>query len=323
MICNNLNKKKKASKVEGIEFEYLSEDSDEDRSDEEVDDLQRLEAFIKASKSLVALRNNLRTFIHRPLNAPGEEKDRGVEKPIIEGIDANESSSGAEIGKTAELDRHASILDGDGLTKASGPTMDENEVRRLQRLYSVFRINDASNEEIADYNLDGYGYAKPKDLVEYDLRLAKSQGSDGPSTLDNGNVPYRGRRSKFLGLLDADPMGSNDDSKLGLSWTKSATMLSPTDDFAHTFEEMYHRRAEMDLDSSKASADQLLDIATEKLAAPVTRPRNILRALKVPHDVIGMVKAAFRRKEPPLEGWTRIEYKCVRKISKMYEQYEL
>jgi hypothetical protein len=64
MICNSITKER-TRRQNDIEFEYvLSEESDSERSDDEVDDLQQLEAFIIASKAIEVLRENLRVFVY-------------------------------------------------------------------------------------------------------------------------------------------------------------------------------------------------------------------------------------------------------------------
>jgi hypothetical protein len=45
--------------------EDLDENSDSDRSDDEVDDLHQLEGFIKASRAIIVLRDTLRVFVCR------------------------------------------------------------------------------------------------------------------------------------------------------------------------------------------------------------------------------------------------------------------
>jgi hypothetical protein len=63
MICNSITKER-TRRQNDIEFEYvLSEGSDSERSDDEVDDLQQLEAFIITSKAIEVLKENLRAFV--------------------------------------------------------------------------------------------------------------------------------------------------------------------------------------------------------------------------------------------------------------------
>lgn len=64
MICNSITKQRTRQQTD-IEFEYLlSEGSDSDRSDDEVDDLQQLESFVKSSKAIEILKENLRAFVY-------------------------------------------------------------------------------------------------------------------------------------------------------------------------------------------------------------------------------------------------------------------
>ena len=70
MICNSLNQKRHARKPIQVELDYISEDSDSGSSDDEVNDLQQLEAFIRTSKAIQLFRERLRDFIY-----PGDAKD--------------------------------------------------------------------------------------------------------------------------------------------------------------------------------------------------------------------------------------------------------
>jgi hypothetical protein len=63
IICDSL-KKETTQRQDGNADEGLSEESGSDQSDDEVDDLQQLEAFIKASKAIEILRENLTAFVH-------------------------------------------------------------------------------------------------------------------------------------------------------------------------------------------------------------------------------------------------------------------
>jgi hypothetical protein len=47
-----------------LQIEDFSDESDSDRSDDEANDLQQLEVFIKTSSALEVLRTNLRAFIY-------------------------------------------------------------------------------------------------------------------------------------------------------------------------------------------------------------------------------------------------------------------
>lgn len=68
MVCNALKPDARVSslampKAKSLEVD-LEESTDSDRSDEELDDLKQLEAFIKTSREIAVLRETLRAFIY-------------------------------------------------------------------------------------------------------------------------------------------------------------------------------------------------------------------------------------------------------------------
>jgi hypothetical protein len=103
IICNRLRPKEPMStrKPEDkpvLPIEEFSDESDSDRSDDEANDLQQLEVFIKTSSALEVLRTNLRAFIYpqtqtvgpKPngyiLEVPSDDTDRH------EGVKSDERS---------------------------------------------------------------------------------------------------------------------------------------------------------------------------------------------------------------------------------------
>jgi hypothetical protein len=64
IIFTTLSQKKKEQGEADVEVGYVSEENDSGRSDDEVDDLQQLESFIKSSQAIETLRGSLRAFVH-------------------------------------------------------------------------------------------------------------------------------------------------------------------------------------------------------------------------------------------------------------------
>jgi hypothetical protein len=106
LICSILSKNRKGKeKAVEVEPTYLSEESESDRSDDEVDDLQQLEVFIKNSRAIRILRANWRAFVH-PENAPPSPDERiaSGDRTLIQ------EAGGAEKGETT-LVAEADILE--------------------------------------------------------------------------------------------------------------------------------------------------------------------------------------------------------------------
>ncbi|RDL37225.1 uncharacterized protein BP5553_04658 [Venustampulla echinocandica] len=180
MICSTLSKKK-AQKVDDIDpdIENLSEESDSDRSDDEVDYLQQLERFIKASKALEILRENLYAFVYSAEHIShfggvhGQEKGRECPKTIHS---ANESQclnplEPADWGSDTDDRGRQRERPSSKATRDTGPGyMDTTGKLPISRsIVSSFDTNTVAK----DYGSDGYGYTNPQDLVRHDLFLAR------------------------------------------------------------------------------------------------------------------------------------------------------
>ena len=102
MICTNLDHTKKAKEALDIEFENVSEESDVDTSDEEVDDLQHLEAFIRGSVALDSLRDSLKNFIH----SQGASKADAAQRHSLARHDVREVQPSKPSPSTPHSSRH-------------------------------------------------------------------------------------------------------------------------------------------------------------------------------------------------------------------------
>jgi hypothetical protein len=100
LICNSLNQKQPVRKPVQVVLDYVSEDSDSDSSDDEMNDLQQLEGFIKTSKAIHVLWELLRDFIYPPdandsksIPEPEERTNSENMRVYIEMLDKNTRAS--------------------------------------------------------------------------------------------------------------------------------------------------------------------------------------------------------------------------------------
>ncbi|KAE9368112.1 hypothetical protein N431DRAFT_75728 [Stipitochalara longipes BDJ] len=105
MICSSLSKKKKTVEVEEVEVEYMSEESESDSSDDEVDDLQGLETFIKTSKAFETLRENLKNFVHhgRIASTLGRQKKDATQVSQVQMTEHKVGTTGKECNEAPDM----------------------------------------------------------------------------------------------------------------------------------------------------------------------------------------------------------------------------
>jgi hypothetical protein len=219
IICTTLSKKKKEQGEVDVEVGYVSEESDSDRSDDEVDDLQQLERFIKSSQAIETLRENLRAFVHPeyysvPSGNVDDPKKPG-ERSENDGT-ANENQDFDSL-RPGQADLHSTQAASQ--PKQSYPTMDDFEIhhrgRQRERRSELASVNTSPHGErtphynivrgasrhsrtpmrypdtvTEDYRDDGYGYMNPQDLVRYDLSRTSGLGTT-THNLDDSRLSRR------------------------------------------------------------------------------------------------------------------------------------
>ena len=95
IICNRLRPKepmqtRKPEDKPVLPIEEFSDESNSDRSDDETNDLQQLEVFIKTSSALEVLRTNLRAFIYPQTQTAGPKPNEDISKVPSDGTDGHE-----------------------------------------------------------------------------------------------------------------------------------------------------------------------------------------------------------------------------------------
>lgn len=136
MICSSLSKKKKTVELKEVGVEYMSEESESDSSDDEVDDLQGLETFVKTSKAFETLRENLKNFVHHGRVASNLERQKGDVKQVSQ----------------AQTTEH----------QVGTPGKERNEVRDMAVLLA------------ARMEFDGSGSLEPEKVLENEQKLTNA-----------------------------------------------------------------------------------------------------------------------------------------------------
>lgn len=153
IICNRLRPKESmpTRKLEDkpvLAIEEFSDESDSDRSDDETNDLQQLEVFIKTSSALEVLRTNLRAFIYPQTQTVGPKPNGDIsEVPSDdtdghEGVKSDERSCNESPGAVTLPSQRSKLLSNmRALVKMQPRPVPEGRTRIAWKCVSSRRVN--------------------------------------------------------------------------------------------------------------------------------------------------------------------------------------
>ncbi|KAH7399773.1 hypothetical protein BKA64DRAFT_670366 [Cadophora sp. MPI-SDFR-AT-0126] len=273
MICSNLDGKKKIPKVVDIDFENISEESDVDGSDEEVDDLQHLEAFVRGSNALNVLRDNLKYFVQ----SHGIAKANAAQLQIPARSNAREGQASRSSPQSpGPPDKQIRRSESTGEN-----TIEEQMVLEGPLLEPASELLSMSS---IDSPYDGYGYVNPREVVR-DLHEAAATRSVRRHSIDSGMTTNLWEQKKK----------AKDDFSISYSQVPKVaqTMVSSSNTVTNV------------------STEDGVMAESNAFKAPAPEQYGAFRTLKVVPIVVDMICAVMKMKEPKVRtGWTRIQYKC-------------
>jgi len=274
VICSSLGSKKKFKEVFDIDFENVSEESDGFASDEEVEDLQHVEAFIRGSFAFSSLRDNLKAFIQShgtsKANAPQphsfarhDVREMQSSKSLLSAPDVSDKQL-SQVGSANELEPPKENV--------SSRLMQEPDFKPLFVSY-------------VDSLYDGYGYTTPSDSARHDSdedatkKLAKRHSIDFQMIVGHGN------KEKM----------AEDDFNVRYQYSdKVQAVGSRSDAVSHAVPNV----STEDIGISESPA-----LKTRRFA----EASEILRAL----NIVQRICSVFETKQPKMtRGWP-VQYKCV------------
>ena len=324
MICSAL-RKKKLHKTDAIEFDYASEEIDSDRSDDEVDDFQQLERFIKESEALQTLRERLQAFVH-PADQPfhvgsGEAQEKTSEyfetagisnvKLDIDSITKEDFVSGAE--DRGNQQNRSPTADSRGSATADTNTTTES-IAKFRRRADRIEEDDISDE---------YGYTNPRDLMRYDINRARSTGPLGaPADAKTHRRPekHSGNSTQRMPTKSSVVTGrtlqiDSERAKAPTVNAEEAGISIPQPNALPGLEEAHAQEVqspsiESMIDKRKAAQYQPKD--QEILSCTVAKPERSTWGFSKNGGHATKTGKRYNKKQTDIaEGKTRIEWKCV------------